>query len=110
MSSSDEDCLRIRKGVIENCKGDEWIEFVGAMRGSYKESLDADITKAFEELEFTDKPSYYLLNRDMIDVEDVGDAVLTDIVWQGLVNGNGRFDLINLARIGRGQTPLTENC
>lgn len=98
MSLSDEDCLRIRKGVIENCKGDEWIEFVGAMRGSYKESLDADITKAFEELEFTDKPSYYSLNRDMIDVEDVGDAVLTDIVWQGLVNGNGRFDLINLAK------------
>lgn len=97
MSAVDEDCQSIRKNIISKCNGDEWSGFVGTMNESYKDSLVDDVTKVFVSLECADKPSYYSLNQSIVDVGKVNDAVVTDIVWQGLVNGKGRFDLLMLA-------------
>ena len=98
MSASDENCRLTRKEIISGCNGDEWCAFVGTMNESYKNSLVSDITKVFVDLECADKPSYYSMNQAIIDVEKVSDEVLADVVWQGLVNGNGQFDLPALAK------------
>ena len=98
MSAVDEDCQSTRKNIISKCNGDEWNAFVGTMNGSYKGSLVDDVTKVFVSLECADKPSYYSLNQSIVDVEKVNDDVVTDIVWQGLVTGEGQFDLLVLAK------------
>ena len=98
LCGTEEDCAHIRKDIISQCKCDEWDSFVAAMNESYKDSLRNDISKAFVEIDCSAKAAYYSLNRNLICVEKVDDDVLTEIVWQGLVSGEGQFGLLSIAK------------